>query len=144
MKGRETTRFQKENQKKKKRGRRCLCLVCKGLGAENQGCNDLRKSASHICDIPQNDQSQLRLLVVVNKTQIYSINTRCGTHHTLSHITQLIKLGALQSPPLKSLMSSLGLTLQSSVSEPTRGCQANSDTIYNDPRKSANYIYAIP
>ena len=55
--------------------------------------NDLRKSASHICAIPQKDQSQLRLFVVVNKTQIYPINTRCGTHHTLTHITQSIKLG---------------------------------------------------
>ena len=56
-------------------------------------CNDPRKSASHICTIPQKDQSQLRLIVVVNKAQIYLVNTRCGTHHTPTHITQSIKLG---------------------------------------------------
>ena len=48
-------------------------------------CNDLRKSASHIYAIPQKDQSQLKLLVVVNKVQIYLVNTRCGTHHTHTH-----------------------------------------------------------
>ena len=35
----------------------------------------------------------MRLLVVVNKTQIYPVNTRCGTHYTPTHITQSIKLG---------------------------------------------------
>ena len=55
-------------------------------------CNDPRKSASHICAIPQKDQSQLSLLIVVNKIQIYLVNTRCGTHHTPTHITQSIKL----------------------------------------------------
>ena len=59
----------------------------------NTICNDPRKNASHICIIPQKDQSQLRFLVVVNKTQIYPVNTRCGTHHTSTHITQSIKLG---------------------------------------------------
>ena len=49
-------------------------------------CNDPRKNASHICVIPQKDQSLLRLLVVVNKAQIYLVNTRCGTHHTPTHI----------------------------------------------------------
>ena len=56
-------------------------------------CNDSRKSASHICAIPQKDQLQLRLLGVVNKVQIYPVNTRCGTHHIPAHITQSIKLG---------------------------------------------------
>ena len=56
-------------------------------------CNDSRKSASHICVIPQKDQSQLRLLVVVNKAQFNPVNTRCGTHYTPTHITQSIKLG---------------------------------------------------
>ena len=56
-------------------------------------CNNSRKSASHICAIPQKDQSQLRLLAVVNKTQFNPVNTRCGTHHTPTHITQSIKLG---------------------------------------------------
>ena len=56
-------------------------------------CNNPRKSASHICTIPQKDQSQLRLLVVVNKAQIYPVNTRCGTHRISTHITQSIKLG---------------------------------------------------
>ena len=55
-------------------------------------CNDLRKSASHICAIPQKDQSQLRLLVVINKSQFNPVNTRCRTHHTPTHITQSIKL----------------------------------------------------
>ena len=55
--------------------------------------NDPRKSASHICVIPQKDQSQLRLLVVVNKTQIYLVNAQCRTYHTPTHITQSIKLG---------------------------------------------------
>ena len=45
-------------------------------------CNDPRKSASHICAIPQKDKSLLRLLVVVNKAQIYPVNTRYGTHYT--------------------------------------------------------------
>ena len=35
----------------------------------------------------------MRLFVVVNKAQIYPVNTRCGTHHTSTHITQSIKLG---------------------------------------------------
>ena len=35
----------------------------------------------------------MRLLVVVNKAQIYLVNTRCGTHYTPTHITQSIKLG---------------------------------------------------
>ena len=56
-------------------------------------CNNLRKSASHICAIPQKDQSQLRLLAVVNKVQFNPVNTRCGTHHTSTYITQSIKLG---------------------------------------------------
>ena len=56
--------------------------------------------------------SQLRLLVIVNKTQIYPVNTQCGTHHTPTHITQSInQIGTSQFPPLKSLTSSLGLTL---------------------------------
>ena len=55
--------------------------------------NDPRKSASHICVIPQKDQSQLRLLVVVNKAQIYLVNAQCRTYHTPTHITQSIKLG---------------------------------------------------
>ena len=59
----------------------------------NTNCNDPRKSASHICTIPQKDQLQLRFLVVVNKAQIYPVNTRCGTHHTPTHITQSINLG---------------------------------------------------
>ena len=56
-------------------------------------CNNPRKSASHICTIPQKDQSQLRLLPVVNKAQFNPVNTRCGTYHTPTHITQSIKLG---------------------------------------------------
>ena len=36
---------------------------------------------------------KLKLLVVVNKAQIYPVNTRCGTHHIPTHITQSIKLG---------------------------------------------------
>ena len=55
-------------------------------------CNDPRKSASHICAIPQKDQSQLRLLAVVNKAQFNPINIQCGTYHTPTHITQSIKL----------------------------------------------------
>ena len=35
----------------------------------------------------------MRLLAIVNKAQFNPVNTRCGTHHTLTHITQLIKLG---------------------------------------------------
>ena len=35
----------------------------------------------------------MRLLVVVNKTQIHPVNTRCKTHHTPTHITQSIILG---------------------------------------------------
>ena len=64
------------------------------------GCNDPRKSASHICAIPQKDQSLLRLLVVVNKAQFNPVNTRCGTHHTPTHITQSIKLGYHNLPHL--------------------------------------------
>ena len=48
----------------------------------------------------------MRLLIVVNKAQFNSVNTRCETHHhTINQI------GVSQSPPLKSLMSSLGPTL---------------------------------
>ena len=96
------------------------------------------KSASHICAIPQNDQSQLRLLVIVNKAQIYPVNTRCGTHHTPTHIAQS------KSPPLKSLTFSLGPTLWGSVSEPTWDYQASLDTICNDLRKSTSHICVIP
>ena len=56
-------------------------------------CNNPRKSANHICAIPQKDQSQLRLLVVVNKVQFNPVNTRCRIHYTPIHITQSIKLG---------------------------------------------------
>ena len=65
-------------------------------------CNDPRKSASHICAIPQKDQSLLRLLVVVNKAQFNPVNTRCGTHHTPTHITQSIKLGYHRKVPAQS------------------------------------------
>ena len=61
--------------------------------SSNTICNDPRKCASHICTISQKDQSLLRLFVVVNKAQIYPVNTRCGTHYTPTHITQSIKLG---------------------------------------------------
>ena len=109
-----------------------------------QQCNNSRKNVSHIYVIPQNDQSPLRLIVIVNKAQIYPVNTRRETHHIPTHITQLIKLRALQSPPLKSLTSSLRLTLWGSVSEPTRDYRADSGTICNNPRKSASHICAIP
>ena len=56
------------------------------------------------------------------------------THHTINQIW------ASQSPPLKSLTSSLGPTLWGSVSELTRGYWASSDTICNDPRKSDSHI----
>ena len=69
-----------------------LSIFCDVLTMK-QYCNDPRKNASHICVISQNDQSQLRLLVVVNKTQFNPVNTRCGTHHTPTHIIQSIKLG---------------------------------------------------
>ena len=64
------------------------------------GFNDPRKSASHICALPQKDQSQLRLPVVVNKALFNLVNTRCGTHHTLTHIIQSIKLGHHNLPHL--------------------------------------------
>ena len=35
----------------------------------------------------------MRLLIVVNKAQIYPVNIRCRTHYTSTHITQSIKLG---------------------------------------------------
>ena len=35
----------------------------------------------------------MRLLAIVNKAQFNPVNTRCGTHHTPTHITQSIKLG---------------------------------------------------
>ena len=56
-------------------------------------CNDPRKSTNHICVILQKDWSQLKLIVIVNKTKFNPIYAQCGTHHTLTHITQLIKLG---------------------------------------------------
>ena len=67
-------------------------------------CNDPRKSVSYICAIPQKDQLQLRLLVVVNKAHIYPVNIRCGTHHLPTHIIQSIKLG-----PHTNTLDSLGL-----------------------------------
>ena len=59
-------------------------------------------------------------------------------HHTINQI------GASQSPSLKSLTFSLGLTLWGSVSKPTRDYWVGSDTICNNPKKSASYICAIP
>ena len=59
------------------------------------------------------------------------------THHTINQI------GASQSPPLKSLTSSLGLTLWGNISEPIRGYQVGFDIISNYPRKITSYIYAI-
>ena len=47
-------------------------------------------------------------------------------------------------PPLKSLKSLLGPNLWGSVSTPIRGYWADSDTICNNPRKSASHICAIP
>ena len=35
----------------------------------------------------------MMLLAIVNKAQFNPVNTRCGTHHTPTHITQSIKLG---------------------------------------------------
>ena len=79
----------------------------------------------------------MRLIVVVNKAQIYLVNTRYGTHHTINQI------GVSQSPLLKSLTSSLGPTLWGSVSEPIQDYRTSSDTICNDPRKSASHICVI-
>ena len=59
------------------------------------------------------------------------------THHTINQIE------ASQSPPLKSQMSTLGPTLWGNVFEPTQGYWVGSDTIFNDPRKSASHICAI-
>ena len=56
------------------------------------------------------------------------------TNHTIN------KIGASQSPPLESF----GPTLWESVSEPTWGYRASSDTICNDSRKSASHKCAIP
>ena len=75
----------------------------------NTICNDSRKSTSNICAIPQKDKSQLRLIVVINKAQIYPVNTRCGTHHTPTHITQSIKLGHHNYPLCLSRTISLSL-----------------------------------
>ena len=102
------------------------------------------KSASHICVIPQKDQSQLRVLVVVNKAHIYlGKYSMWDSSHTYTHHT-INQIGASQSPPLKSLTSSLDPTLCGSVSEPTWDYRVSSDTICNDPRKSASHICAIP
>ena len=60
------------------------------------------------------------------------------THHIINQIR------ASQSPPLKTIASSLRPTLGGCVSNPTRGYQASSDTICNNPRKSASHICAIP
>ena len=81
-------------------------------------CNNPRKNIGHICAIPQNDQSKLRFLLVVNKAQFNPVYARCGTHHIPTHITQINQIWALQFPPLKSLTSSLGPTLQGSVLSP--------------------------
>ena len=56
-------------------------------------CNDPRKNTNSIYAILQKDQSQLRLLIFINKAQFNPVNTRCGTHHTPTHIIQSIKLG---------------------------------------------------
>ena len=63
--------------------------------------------------------------------------------HTHTHQT-INQIEASQSPPLKSLTFSLGPTLRGSVSEPTWSYRADSDTIYNDPRKNVSHICAIP
>ena len=67
----------------------------------------------------------------------------CDSLHTHTHYT-INQIGASQSPLLKSLTSSLGPTLWSSVSDPTWGFWAGSDTICNDSRKDASHIYIIP
>ena len=84
-------------------------------------CNNPRKSASHICAIPQKDQSQLRLFAVVNKTQFNPVNTRCGTHHTPTptHITQSIKLGHHTTQP-NTLQKSFPSHFLSKVFHPPR------------------------
>ena len=50
-------------------------------------------------------------------------SSHTNTHHIINQI------GASQSPPLISLTSSLGPTLWGSVSKPTQGYWAGSDTI---------------
>ena len=83
-------------------------------------CNNLRKSASHIYAIPQKNQSQLKLLAVINKAHICPVNIRCGTHHTPIHITQSIKLGYHNnhSPSINDLTRSF--TQTNSVHETTK------------------------
>ena len=76
-------------------------------------CNDPRKSANHIYTISQKNQSQLRLIVVINEAQIYSVNTQCGTYHTPTHFTQSIKLGYhITHPHTSHNQSNGGITLQ--------------------------------
>ena len=60
------------------------------------------------------------------------------TYYTINQIREL------QSLILKSLTFSLGPTLWGCVFEPTWGYRAGSDTICNDPRKTANHIYPTP
>ena len=63
--------------------------------------------------------------------------------HTYTHYHTINQIEVSQSPPLKSLTSSLWPTLWGSVSEPTQDYRAGSDTICNDPKKSVSHIYAI-
>ena len=107
-------------------------------------CDNLRKKASHICVIPQKDQSQLRLLVVVNKAKFNLVYARCRTHHIHTHITQINQIVVSKSPLFKSLTSLLGPILWGSVSQSTQDYRVGSDTICNNPRKSASHICAIP
>ena len=88
---------------KRKKEKKCynfFSFYGKLVKQKERYCNESRKSVSHICAIPQKNQSQLRLIVVVNKAQFNLVNTQCGTYHTPTHIIQSIKLGHHNLPHL--------------------------------------------
>ena len=64
------------------------------------------------------------------------------THPYTSH--NQLNWGITIPPSLKSLASSLGSTLWSSVSDPTQGYRVDYDTICNDQRKNTSNICTIP
>ena len=100
-------RIQKHNINREKKERKEVLQIFfffffygKLVKQKERYCNESRKSVSHICAIPQKNQSQLRLIVVVNKAQFNLVNTQCGTYHTPTHIIQSIKLGHHNLPHL--------------------------------------------
>ena len=119
---------------------RRICMGVTGLGIFNPS-SFLKKNLiiSNLIPLVTTQRKTLATSALYLKRTSHNwISSYTHTHHTINQIK------ASQSPPLKSLTSSLELTLWGSVSESTRDYRPSSDTINNDLRKSANHICTIP